>query len=89
MLFCQFAICCFAGCITDEHDPATDAIASMKLFKKYYNNPVLLTEAKEKLLRIRSSPSWQKRVDYRFEGVCLAGFNPKKCFCGAPSLAKD
>ena len=79
----------FVGYIADEHDPATDAIASMKLFKKYYNNPVLLSQAKQALLRIRPSPSWQKRNNYRCEGVCMAGFFAEKCFCGAPPLAKD
>ena len=73
--------------ITDEHDPANDAIASIRLFKKYYNNEDSLQQARRKLLGIRPAPSWVKRNDYRWEGVCLAGYMPKKCFCGAPNLS--
>ena len=73
--------------ITDEPDPVTDAIASICLFKKYYNN-CSLQQARKKLLRIRPAPSWVKQNDYRWEGVCLAAYMPKKCFCGAPNLKK-
>ena len=75
--------------IEDEHDPATDAIASIKLFNKYYNNPSLLEKAKEKLQKTRVQPSWAKRNDYHWEGVCLAGFRPKYCSCSAPTLKTD
>ena len=68
------------------HSPATDALASIQLVKKYYGNPVMLENAKEKLLQIRPSPSWVKQVGYKHEGVCLAAFFPKMCSCGAPTL---
>ena len=74
------------GFISDTHSPVTDALASIQLVKKYYGKPMMLNEAKKKLLQIRPSPSWVKRIGYNYEGVCLAGFAPNKCFCGAPTL---
>ena len=74
-----------AGFIADQHDPATDAKASVQLFKKYYANSALLAQAKQKLLHNRPPPSWAKRNNYRWKGVCMAAFMPKMCFCGAPT----
>ena len=76
----------FTGFISDQHDPETDAIASMKLFNKYHGNPGLLEQAKQKLLSTRVQASFPKRNNYRWEGVCMAAFVPNKCFCGAPTL---
>lgn len=73
------------GCISGEHDPATDAVASIKLFKKYHGKPAELEVGKQKLLRTRVQPSFAKRNNYRWEGVCMAAFMPKMCFCGAPT----
>ena len=75
----------FAGFISDEHDPATDAKASILLFKKFYANSALLEEAKKMLLRNRPLSPWAKRNNYRWEGVCMAAYYPAKCFCGAPT----
>jgi len=77
---------CSTGFISDQHDPATDAIASMKLFNKYHGNPGLLEQAKKKLLSTPVPPSFAKRNNFRWEGVCMAAFRPEKCFCGAPTL---
>ena len=74
-----------AGFIGDEHDPATDAKASIQLFKKYYANSAMLQQAKQKLLRNRPPRSWRKQNNYRWEGVCMAAYTPTKCFCGAPT----
>ena len=74
------------GFISDQHDPATDAIASMKLFNKYHGKPALIEQAKQKLLSTRVQPSFNKRNNFRWEGVCMAAFRPDKCFCGAPIL---
>ena len=74
------------GCISDQHDPASDAIAAMKLFNKYHGKPELLEQAKQKLLSTRVPLSFAKRNNYRWEGVCMAAFVPNKCFCGAPTL---
>ena len=72
--------------ISGQHDPVVDAIASIQLFKKYYNNPALLDQAKQKLLCNRPPTSWKKRINYCYEGVCMAAYLPEKCFCGAPTL---
>ena len=72
--------------ITEQHDPVVDAIASIQLFKKYYNNPATLDEAKRKLLQNRPPITWQKRNNYCYEGVCMAAYLPSKCRCGAPIL---
>ena len=74
-----------AGVIADTHDPVTDARASIQLFKKYYANRALLEEAKMKLLHNRPPTAWRKRINYRWEGVCMAAYTPSKCFCGAPT----
>ena len=74
------------GFISDTHSPVTDALASIQLVKKYYGKPVMLNEAKKRLLQVRPSPSWVKRIGYHYEGVCLAGFSPDMCSCGAPTL---
>lgn len=75
----------YSGFISEPHDPEIDAIASIKLFKKYDGKPRELEQAKARLLSTRPSPSFGKRYDYRYEGVCMAAFYPAKCFCGAPT----
>ena len=76
----------YIGFISGEHDPATDAIASIRLFNKYDGKPRLLEEAKQKLMSRRPATSWAKRNDYKWEGVCMAAYMPKKCICSAPTL---
>lgn len=75
----------FSGFISEPHAPETDAIASITLFNKYNGNPGLLEQAKRKLMSTRPPPSFAKRNNYRYEGVCMAAFYPAKCFCGAPT----
>ena len=75
--------------ISDSHDPVTDATASIKLFKKYYNDPSALLQARQRLLWTPPPISWRKRNNYNWEGVCMAAFMPSKCFCGAPTFRKD
>lgn len=82
---CTMCIHIPVGLIGDQHNAATDAIASIQLFKKYDGRPDLLAQAKQKLLSVRVSPSWAKRNGYQWEGVCMAKFMPSKCFCGAPT----
>ena len=68
------------------HNPANDAIASIRLYKKYcVESPHLLASAKQQLLRNRPPPSFGKQHHYRYEGVCLAAFFPAKCTCGQPT----
>jgi len=68
------------------HNPATDAIASIRLYKKYcVESPHLLASAKQQLLQNRPPPNFRKQYNYRYEGVCLAAFFPEKCTCGQPT----
>lgn len=70
-----------------QHDPEHDARISIRLFNKYYANPALKAQDERRLIDIRPDPSWAKQNDYRWEGVCMAAYMPKKCFCGAPTYA--
>ena len=79
----------FTAIVEDCHDPCQDALDSIQLFKKYYANPVLKAKDQQRLLRTRPSPSWAKRNNYRWEGVCMASYMPAKCFCGAPTMRTD
>ena len=76
-----------AGLIdSGPHNPANDAIASIRLYKKYcVESPHLLASAKQQLLQSRPPPNFRKQYNYRYEGVCLAAFFPKKCTCGQPT----
>ena len=68
------------------HNPANDALASIRLHKKYcVESPHLLASAKQQLLRNRPAPNFGKQHNYRYEGVCLAAFRPEKCVCGQPT----
>ena len=68
------------------HDPANDALACIRLHRKYcVESPHLLASAKQQLLRKRPPPSFSKQYDFRYEGVCLAAFRPDKCSCGQPT----
>ena len=75
----------YVGFISEPHKPETDAIASIRLFNTYNGNPAMLEKAKSRLLSVRPTPSFAKRNNYRYEGVCMAAFFPAKCFCGAPT----
>ena len=76
-----------AGMIASgSHNPANDAIASIRLYKKYcVESPHLLASAKQQLLRNRPPPNFRKQHNYRYEGVCMAAFFPDKCTCGQPT----
>ena len=68
------------------HNPANDALACIRLHRKYcVESPHLLASAKQQLLRKRPPPSFSKQYDFRYEGVCLAAFRPDKCSCGQPT----
>ena len=73
------------GFISEPHDPEIDAIASIRLFNTYNGKPSKLEQAKKQLQSVRPPPSFAKRNDYRYEGVCMAAYYPAKCFCGAPT----
>ncbi len=76
----------YAGFIGDTHDAAIDAIASIRLFNRYHGKPALLEKAKHTLLTATPTRSWGKKNNYNYEGICMAGYMPDKCRCGAPTL---
>eukprot|EP00697_Spironema_sp_BW2_P015592 gnl/Spiro4/650_TR369_c0_g1_i1.p1 gnl/Spiro4/650_TR369_c0_g1~~gnl/Spiro4/650_TR369_c0_g1_i1.p1 ORF type:complete len:227 (+),score=36.01 gnl/Spiro4/650_TR369_c0_g1_i1:161-841(+) len=67
------------------HCSVDDARSSVLLYLKYVvDQPHLLEDAQQKLLKVRPEPSIAKQLGYTFEGVCLAAFMPKLCTCGQP-----
>ena len=78
-----------SGTIGLQHDSENDARVSIRLFNKYYANPVLRAQDVKKLIHRRPQPSFVKLNGYAWEGVCMAAFMPEKCFCGAPTLHTD
>ena len=68
-----------------EHDPAIDARLSVQLWEKVKSRPDQLGEMRQRLIRSRTKMSVKKRLNYQYEGVCLAAFYPEKCICGMPT----
>ena len=79
-----FLLC--IGTIGQQHDPEIDARVSIRLFNKYYANPVLRAQDQRKLISRRPDPSYVKLHGYVIEGICFASYMPSKCICGAPTL---
>ena len=77
------------GTDVDYRNPSQDALICIQLFKKYYANPELKNRDQQRLLSTSQESSWIKRNNYQWEGVCLAYYRPKNCFCGAPTLQVD
>ena len=67
-----------------EHDPTMDATLSIQLWNKVKEDPSKLPQYQQMLTRNRPSQSVAKRLDWRYEGVCLSQFNRSKCICGLP-----
>lgn len=68
-----------------EHDPTFDATLSVQLWNKVKEDPSKLPQYQQMLIRNRPSQSVVKRLDWRYEGVCLSKFNRSKCICGMPT----
>ena len=68
-----------------EHDPAIDARLSVQLWEKVKSRPDQLGEMRQRLIHSRTKMSVKKRLNYQYEGVCLASFYPEKCICGMPT----
>ena len=68
-----------------EHDPAIDARLSVQLWEKVKSRPDQLREMRQSLIRNRPKMSAAKRLNFRYEGVCMAKFYPAKCICGMSS----
>ena len=68
-----------------EHDPAIDARLSVQLWEKVKSRPDQLQQMRQSLIRNKPKMSAGKRLNFRYEGVCMAKFQPAKCICGMPS----
>ncbi|KAI6661332.1 hypothetical protein LOD99_10000 [Oopsacas minuta] len=62
------------------------AIAMMKLFNKFYGNPILTLQACTTLATVRPPKSFARKFNYTYEGVCLSSFREDYCSCGAPII---
>lgn len=71
---------------SQEHDPALDATLSVQLWNKVKEDPSKLPQYQQMLIRNRPAQSVVKRLDWRYEGVCLSKFNQRKCICGMPTV---
>ena len=67
-----------------EHDPAIDARLSVQLWEKVKSRPDQLQQMRQSLIRNQPKMSAAKRLNFRYEGVCMAKFYPAKCICGMP-----
>lgn len=71
----------------NNHSCQEDAIASMKFFNKWSQlTDNQKTGFKIKMGNTRPAPSFPKLNNYQYQGICLAGFMPKFCICGARNL---
>eukprot|EP01006_Ploeotia_vitrea_P017976 TRINITY_DN49226_c0_g1_i1.p1 TRINITY_DN49226_c0_g1~~TRINITY_DN49226_c0_g1_i1.p1 ORF type:complete len:219 (+),score=25.30 TRINITY_DN49226_c0_g1_i1:112-768(+) len=91
----KFSLAAEAKLISEEqtgpHTSQHDAQLSMKLFKRWEGNTDAQRRADcDQLLQWaiqRKMPtSVAKRLDYKYEGVCLAAYYPQKCTCGQHCL---
>jgi len=74
------------------HTATNDAIKSMELYKRYgegrcTNN--VRQEAVNKLRKTPTIPSIAKRLNYFYEGVCMAAYSPHICKCGQPTKVSN
>ena len=72
-----------------EHDPAIDARLSVQLWEKVKSRPDQLQQMRQSLIHNRPKMSVKKRLNYQYEGVCLAAFYPAKCICGMPTCKQS
>jgi inhibitor of KinA sporulation pathway (predicted exonuclease) len=70
---------------TDIHSPLEDAQLSIRLYSRYKDDPAALEQAKQSMIGRPGLPTFVKKNNYKFEGVCMAAYYPEKCSCGAPS----
>jgi hypothetical protein len=74
-----------------SHSPLVDAQVSMRLYMEIVVVPTKLAAAKKKLFRMTCSRQFPRELmansfERTIDGCCGWGFNPEKCFCGAPTL---
>ena len=67
--------------IADVHCPKEDAVLSIRLYSRYKHNNALLEQAKRLMVGKVAPTSFVKKNNYRYEGVCMAGYYPEKCSC--------
>ena len=72
--------------IGHQHDAEYDARVSVALYVRHQRMTEQERErAKVKLTNTRVTPSFAKSTEYRYNGVCLAKYNPRWCSCGQPT----
>jgi RNA exonuclease 4 len=72
--------------VYEEHSATKDAQWSVELYRRYVDKPHDLKQATVVLCMPGwKVPSFGKRNNYVFEGVCLAKYMPSKCVCDQPS----
>ncbi|UJR17155.1 hypothetical protein I4U23_004051 [Adineta vaga] len=71
------------------HLATQDAKASMQLYLKYKEDEKAKEVARKLLLRTRPRITPSKACNYKYEGVCLAGYFPQMCTCNRPSFANS
>ncbi|CAF1076320.1 unnamed protein product [Adineta ricciae] len=74
---------------SNGHLATQDAKASMQLYLKYKDDEKAKEAARQLLIRTRPGVSPSKACNYKYEGVCLAGYFPKMCTCDRPSYSSD
>ena len=71
-----------------SHDPTQDAKSSIRLYNEYGKDKIKLEKAKNSMINTRSPFNFAKSKNWNYNGICLAGFYPEKCFCKQPTLKK-
>ena len=56
----------------------------MKLFNKYYGNPLLIQQACYNMVAVKPVWSPSRTSGYLYEGVCMSAYRADFCTCGAP-----
>jgi RNA exonuclease 4 len=71
--------------IGDVHSPSEDAVLSIRLYNRYKDDQNMLDRARNSMIGKRAPDNFVKRNNYQYQGVCMAGYYPEKCICGAPT----
>jgi hypothetical protein len=71
------------------HSASKDAANSIRLYNKYVvsKKQAQATAKLKKFRRTHPSVNLAREHNFKYEGVCLSGFNPAMCSCDQASLA--
>jgi DNA polymerase III epsilon subunit-like protein len=80
-----------------SHSPIKDAVATLKLYEQYvaHVGPTIQQPKptlKSAIKKIRNTPILKEHMgtsEPTALGVCMSGYNPKKCICNAPMKGGD